>query len=260
MAGATLPAARWSVEPFAAPARAATRAVALAGIITALRAEARADPRPSPRSFARRAQRTARAILRVHGVEIVVSGDPPQGHALIVANHVSYLDPLVVSAVVPCVSIAKGESLGWPLVGPGLRALGVMFVKRGDAYSGARALRAARRALRAGASVLNFPEGTTFDGSQIGDFRRGCFGLARLAGARIVPLHLGYDDPRMPWYGGQTFVPHYWRMAGVPRVVVRVCFGTPLDVLAKDGATELATRCRDAVVALSPRSPPFARA
>jgi len=164
---------------------------------------------------------------------------------------VSYLDPLVVSSVAPCISIAKDETESWPLIGRGLRSLGVLFVRRGDAYSGARALRRARRALGQGAIVLNFPEGTTSDGRTVGPFRRGIFGLARLAGVPIVPLHVAYDHPGVPWYGGQTLAPHYLRLARVPRVEARVRFAAPVFAAPSEDPFMTAARTREIVSALA---------
>jgi 1-acyl-sn-glycerol-3-phosphate acyltransferase len=251
-----------AVEPIAAAvgappgerARAAVRAVGVAAIVARLVVVARATRAASPLAFAERAQRTARAILALHGIDVRTSGRPPAGPVMVVTNHVSYLDPLVVSSVVPCISIAKGETAQWPLIGKGLRALGVVFVRRGDGHNGAVALRHAWHALRAGAPVLNFPEGTTSDGRGVGSFRRGCFGLARLAGVPVVPARIVYDDERVPWYGGQTFMPHYWRLASVPSVVARVCFGEALSArqvaAAVDSDEALACLARAAVAAL----------
>ncbi len=190
-------------------ARAALRACGLAFTVTRLIWSARSDGAPLATAYAPRAQRTAKAILARHGVEVRTHGRPPEGPAVLVANHVSYMDPLVVSAAAPCVSIAKGETADWPLIGRGLSALGVLFVRRGDAHSGAVTL---RRALRA-------------DGAH--------------------------------WYGGQTFLPHYWKLAGVESVIARVFFGDPLPARAAgaddgtDDATQLASRARDAVESLA---------
>jgi 1-acyl-sn-glycerol-3-phosphate acyltransferase len=245
------------VEPRAiSGARAALRACRLAAIVSRLVILGRAERGVSPVGFAHRAQRTANAILDAHGVRVTVSGRVPGAPALIVANHLSYLDPLVVASVAPCVSIAKTETVDWPLIGAGLRALGVVFVRRADPYSGAVALRRAGRALRDGASVLNFPEGTTCDGSEVGSFRRGVFGLARLAGKPIVPARISYGDDRVPWYGGETFVPHYAKVAGLLRVTARVSFGEPLwprdsgGCSSAEAARDLASRARDAVASL----------
>jgi 1-acyl-sn-glycerol-3-phosphate acyltransferase len=232
-------------------ARAALRACGLALTVTRLIWSARADDGPRPTAYPPRAQRTAKAILAGHGVEVRAHGRPPEGPAILVANHVSYLDPLVVSAAAPCISIAKGETADWPLIGRGLSALGVLFVRRGDAYSGAVTLLRALRALRAGATVLNFPEGTTSDGRQVGEFRRGIFGVAALAGVPVVPTRIAYSSEGAHWYGGQTFLPHYWRLAGVPSLIARVVFGDPLSPGARDaGATQLARRAQDAVDSL----------
>jgi lyso-ornithine lipid O-acyltransferase len=227
------------------------RALGLAGAVTRLIAEDGVEPRPTPVELARRAMRTARTILHVHGVDVTWTGPEPRGPCVLVANHVSYIDPLVVAAVFPCVAIAKGETRGWPLIGRGLRALGVVFVQRGDPHSGAVAIRRAWRALRAGATILNFPEGTTTDGRSVGPFQRGIFGLARLAGIPMVPAHVSYDDARVPWFGGQTFAPHYWRLSGVSRLGARVRFGDPLEPSGDEPAQDLARRARAAVASLA---------
>lgn len=107
--------------PIAPTLRKAARAVDLVSIIGRLVGTARAEGTTAPDALASRAVRTARTLLRVHGVEVRSSSAVPEGAFVVAANHVSYLDPLVVSSVVPCISIAKGETAKWPLVGPGCR-------------------------------------------------------------------------------------------------------------------------------------------
>jgi 1-acyl-sn-glycerol-3-phosphate acyltransferase len=229
--------------------RGAWRVAALVAVTTGLMLEDRLRP-ATPAGFAARAERAARRLLALHGAEVEAAGDTPRGAAVVVANHVSYLDPLVVGSLAPCLSIAKGETLDWPLIGPGLRGLGVLFVRRGDAHSGAVVLRRARRALRAGVSVLNFPEGTTSDGRSIAPFRRGIFGLARLCGVPVVPAHVSYDDPRVPWFGEAAFTPQYWRLSCGRRVRVRVHFGAPLEPRPAESDDAFAARARAIVDAL----------
>jgi lyso-ornithine lipid O-acyltransferase len=230
-------------------ARVVTRGAGLVASIAGLILEARLTP-GSTTAFADRANRTARRILEGHGVTVRVAGTLPVGRAIVVTNHVSYLDPLVVSSVVPCRSIAKGETRAWPLVGAGMADLGVLFVRRGDAHSGAVTLRRAMRALADGAAVLNFPEGTTTDGRSIGPFRRGIFGLARLAGVPVVPARLTYDEPAVAWYGGAAFAPHYARLCRVARVTATVRFARPMVVAESDDPTDAAHRARAVIAAL----------
>ena len=167
-------------------------------------------------------------LIRAHGVSIEVAGELPRRPCVLVANHVSYLDAIALLALVPARPIAKGEVGGWPVIGQVARARGVLLVDREDPWSGARALRRSVAALRAGASVLNFPEGTTTRGDEVLHFRRGIFGAARLAQAPIVPVALTYADADAPWVGDQTFLPHYLRTAAKARVPMRVWFGAPL--------------------------------
>ena len=146
-------------------------------------------------------------LCRVHRIEIDVEGTLPDGPAVLVANHRSYLDPLVIAALSACAPIAKQEVAGWPVVGAGARALGVLFVRRDDPWSGARVLRDALRSLEDGVPVLCFPEGTTTTAQHPLPFHRGVFGVARLAGVPIVPIALGYADPAACWVGDDDFLP-----------------------------------------------------
>jgi 1-acyl-sn-glycerol-3-phosphate acyltransferase len=229
--------------------RAAARALGLVGRI----AEAVIDARlcgSSSTAFADRAHRTAARILGDHRVSVETSGPRPIGPVVVVANHVSYLDPLVVSSVVPCLSVAKGEIRSWPLIGRGMMGLGVLFVNRGHAYSGAVVLRRALRALRSGTAVLNFPEGTTSDGANVGPFRRGAFGLARLAGVPVVPARVTYDDARVHWFGGAAFAPHYARLGCIPTLTATIHFGRPIPVGPDDDPAAVASVARGVVASL----------
>jgi 1-acyl-sn-glycerol-3-phosphate acyltransferase len=229
--------------------RVGSRAAGLVAIVAELLLEARLSA-GSTIAFADRAQRTAQRLLDRHGVKVDAIGHRPMGRAVIVTNHVSYLDPLVVSSIVPCLSIAKGETRRWPLIGAALEGLGVLFVRRGDPYSGATTLRKAMRALEDGAAILNFPEGTTSDGRSLGPFLRGAFGLALLAGVPLVPARIAYDDAGVPWFGGAAFVPHYGSLARVPRVTARVRFGAPMTLAPGDDPARVASRAHAIIAAM----------
>lgn len=170
----------------------------------------------------------AQKILSLHRVALEVRGPRPSGPTVIVANHLGYLDPLLVRSVVPVVSIAKAELSGWPYLGRFLAGPEVIFVDRQDPHSGASALRRAARALAAGRSVLNFPEGTTTAGDRLLAFRRGIFGVARRLGVPVVPLSI--ELPReLAWVGAQAFLPHYLTFAGRAETVACLHFGEAFD-------------------------------
>jgi lyso-ornithine lipid O-acyltransferase len=143
----------------------------------------------------------ARRALELHGVELTVHGALPLGPTLLASNHVSWLDPLVVASLLPCVPISKLDVSGWPVVGSLARELGVVFTDRGNPHSGLRVLRTAETALAHGLAVLNFPEGTTTVGQRVLPFRKGLFGIARAAGVPVVPIALAYSTIRPSWPG-----------------------------------------------------------
>jgi lyso-ornithine lipid O-acyltransferase len=132
--------------------------------------------------------------------------------------------------------------------------MGVLFVERGDAFSGARTLLRARRALQAGVTVVNFPEGTNTTGDELLPFKRGMFGLARRMNVPVVPTALMYERREVAWVGDTPFVGHYLRTVGRWRSTrVRVVFGQPLrpDRFATPEALALAAR-EGVLAALAP--------
>ncbi len=182
----------------------------------------------------------SRRVLDLHGVTVDAEGPVPLGPVVLVANHVSWLDPLVVASLVPCAPISKADVSRWPVVGTLAGELGVIFFSRGDARSGARVLRAASAALERGVPVLNFPEGTTTTGGTVLPFRKGVFGLALRSKLPVVPIALRYDPPDLAWVGEEAFLPHYLRLATGRRAQVQVRLGAPILPASNEDASDLA--------------------
>ncbi|MEZ4454342.1 MAG: lysophospholipid acyltransferase family protein [Nannocystaceae bacterium] len=222
---------------------------------TLLAESRRPPPRPSVGRHRERAellQRLAASICDQHRVIVRVHGEPPRRPSILVANHLSYLDPVVLLSLAPALPIAKAELAEWPILGRWIEATGALFVDRGRVASGVRILRGALEILRSGGSILNFPEGTTTAGDRILPFRRGIFGLARLAGVDVVPVKITYDSPELAWVGDDAFLPHYLRVAGRSLSTAFVAFRPPIAADRGD-ADALARLARAAL--LSPRSP-----
>lgn len=193
---------------------------------------------------ARTAHRLSRRVLDINGVHVSVRGSVPAGPVVLVCNHLGYLDPIVLGALLPLAAVAKSELSGWPFLGRIAAHVGTLFVRRGSSHHGAVVLRRALRRLAAGIPVLNFPEGTTTDGSgPLLPFRRGLFGIARWAGVRVVPVGLGLDPEDAAWVGGAPFLPHYWQLTSRPVVRALVRFGEPVDA----GHFASAQACADEV-------------
>jgi 1-acyl-sn-glycerol-3-phosphate acyltransferase len=193
----------------------------------------------------------SRQALAVHGLAIRYAGEPPpDGPALVVVNHLSYLDPLVVATAVACVPVSKADLASWPVLGAVARRTGVLFVARDSASSRRRVMDEAEAALAAGARVLNFPEGTTSDGSTVRPFRRGMFAVAQRLGIPVLPVGLVYDPPELAWTGDATFVPHYLRFSALARPSAAVTLGVPIPSRAYPDPQALADAARAQVMGL----------
>ena len=203
----------------------AALALEMAGRLALLRA---LEDEPSLTSRAAVLQEISRVLLRLHCIEACEHGSPPEGPALIVSNHVSYLDPLVILARAPALPVAKEEVRAWPVIGRLCERSGVRFVARARAVSGASVLRTMARALLEGASVLNFPEGTTTDGSRVLPLKAACFAAARIARVPVVPVALRWETKELSWTGDASFLPHYLEVAGRSRIFVSLRWGEPL--------------------------------
>ncbi|MBK9036561.1 MAG: 1-acyl-sn-glycerol-3-phosphate acyltransferase [Myxococcales bacterium] len=223
-------------------ARAAVTTLAAVGEARIARAAA------TPAAQARALSSTVAELCAIHGVDVEVDGALPDWPCLMVANHLSYLDPLAILARAPALPLAGADVAAWPIVGTAATALGVHFVDRDRPLARARALRTALATLRAGVSVLNFPEGATTDGTRVLRFRRGGFGLAMLARVPVVPIAIRCSEPALAWADGRAFLPHYWRLSTRrlhARVHLQVC--AALWPHADDAPDDLARRARHAI-------------
>jgi 1-acyl-sn-glycerol-3-phosphate acyltransferase len=220
------------------------------GLFEAL-AELGAARTARPRSTLEAAHRLAAAVGivgRAHDVTVTVTGDVPRGVALIVANHVGYLDPVAILPVCPAIPVAAGAVATWPIAGPIASALRVAFVARADGMARVRTLRRVHALLASGVPVLNFPEGTATGGDGVQPFHRGTFGVAQRLGVPVVPVAIRYADPSLAWRDDATFVRHYLHLVRRPRVAIELAFGAPMPPRAGELAEDVAARARNAIV------------
>lgn len=152
--------------------------------------------------------RWARRLLPALGVSLRVQGHLRPDLPLWVANHLSWVDPLVLMSLRPMGTVAKGEVAGYPLLGRWARRSGIHFVDRGDPASRAAALAAFTGALREGRSMLLFPEGTTTRGERLAPFYEGGLRAAHALGMPAQPLRISSPGPHYPWTGDETLIPH----------------------------------------------------
>jgi 1-acyl-sn-glycerol-3-phosphate acyltransferase len=159
----------------------------------------------------------SRAKLVVAGSVSGVSGSGAA--ALIVANHVSWLDPLVMAAALPCRLLAKREVQEWPVIGMLAAGSGALFIDRDRLSALPGAVDAMARTLGEGHPVMALPEGTTWCGREMGSFRPAVFQAALDAEAPVRPVALRYVDIDGALATGSTFVGDDTLLASIQRVV-----------------------------------------
>ncbi|GLW08931.1 1-acyl-sn-glycerol-3-phosphate acyltransferase [Microtetraspora sp. NBRC 13810] len=176
----------------------------------------------------------ARLVLLALGVRIDLryEAEPPgrtkDGVApLLVANHTSWLDPLIFAAAVPGRLLAKREVREWPLIGLLATAAGVLFIDRERLTALPQAVGQVAGALREGHPVVAFPEGTTWCGRGMGRFRPAVFQAALDADAPVLPVALRFLDGDAPttaaaFVGEDTLVASMLRVIAVRRLVAEV--------------------------------------
>jgi 1-acyl-sn-glycerol-3-phosphate acyltransferase len=164
-------------------------------------------------------------VQRLMGIRVRWEGAPPEGPSLLMGNHRSYVDAVLMPAKHPVAFVARSESRNWPIIGWGASALKTIWVNRKDRESRRNTRFAVRERLDAGMGIVVFPEGTTHRGPELGPYRPSMFAIAADGGFPITPIAIEYRDPSIAWVGDDTFIPHAWKHLGKRWTDVTVCFG-----------------------------------
>jgi lyso-ornithine lipid O-acyltransferase len=195
----------------------------------------------------------ARRSLRVFSVTFESHGPCPQA-GLLVCNHLSYLDILVLVALTPAVFVSKSEVKNWPVFGWFARRSGTLFVDRSRRRDVTRMNAEIQHALDGGNVVVLFPEGTSWNGREILPFKSSL--LEPIVGAthplsvgRITyALEAGSVENDVCYWGDMTFFPHLVNLMKQRRVSARVGFA-PVSKPASE-RKELARQLHAEVVRL----------
>jgi 1-acyl-sn-glycerol-3-phosphate acyltransferase len=178
-----------------------------------------------------------RRLCRGLALRIEVRGDPG-APALLVANHVSWLDIPVIGGCGPITFLSKAEVRSWPLVGWMSSVAGTLFMRRGAHEAGAITAQIAGQ-IQSGRSVVIFPEGTTSDGKGLLRFHPRLFAVAQQAGVPVRPVALRYGsnespDTVAPFIGDDMLMPHLLRVLRSPGIRVQISFLPELDARQRD--------------------------
>ncbi|GLU30490.1 lysophospholipid acyltransferase family protein [Trinickia caryophylli] len=210
-------------------------------------------PRLSPARRTQRIRAWSLKLLRLAGMRLVVHHDErrlEQG-ALVVGNHISWIDIYVINAWRPTPFVSKAEVRKWPVVGWLAHRLGTVFVHREKRKDAHRTMHEMAARLQRGEVMCMFAEGTTSNGLDLLPFHANLFQAAVSAGSAVQPVCLLYEDAS----GRQTTAPAYIDEITLGESVSAVLRAAPLTahlyigepIEAGTDRRALAARAREAV-------------
>nr|WP_301288281.1 lysophospholipid acyltransferase family protein [Natronospira proteinivora] len=191
------------------------------------------------------ARASARGLLRLLGLRIQAHGLPslPPGRCIVVANHASYLDGILLTAILPprFTFVIKREMADFPLVGLLLRRLGSLFVDRGGNSARASAdSHAILQGAAQGKAIGIFPEGTFKRQSGLLPFRSGAFVTAVKHGIPICPITINGTRRALP-------AQSYCILAGT-RIVITMHQPLIPELRSRQERLRLQTQAREAIL------------
>ncbi|WP_207000536.1 lysophospholipid acyltransferase family protein [Trinickia mobilis] len=191
-------------------------------------------------------------MLRLAGMRLVVHNDEARlDHgALVVGNHVSWIDIYVINAWRPTPFVSKAEIRNWPVVGWLAHQLGTVFIQREKRSDAKRIMHELADRLSSGELMCVFPEGTTSDGLALLPFHANMFQAAVSAGCPVQPICLMYEDAR----GRQSTAPAYIGDMSLADSLNAVLRGGPLTAHLYVGAPIVAGPDRRSLAAQAQES------
>ena len=204
-------------------------------------------------------QQWSAGLLRTMGMELYqerhwhtqlsVESNP----LLLISNHVSWLDILVIQAIYPCYFVAKVEVKKWPVLGRLIQGCGVIFVDRSSTNSAHKMVDEVSKLLRQGYAVAGFPEGTSSQGYAVSHFHANLFEAAISCEALVQPLALRYVNPQSgvlceaaAFVGDMGFAKSLHGVLRQPSTLINVSIGDSISPLGHSRKS-LAQLCQQTV-------------
>ena len=176
----------------------------------------------------------ARALAWIMGLSIHVRNTPPVGPFLLIANHLSYVDILVLGSQLNCAFVAKSEVATWPILGFISASMNTIFIDRKRKRDLLRAMSIAQATLDQGLGLVVFAEGTSTGGGKPIPFKSS---MLDFAARQRMPVHYAsieyevapHERPvreSVCWWGAMTFPDHLFRLLQLSEFQAHLTFGT----------------------------------
>jgi 1-acyl-sn-glycerol-3-phosphate acyltransferase len=214
-----------------------------------------------------------RSILNIKVTVIGEEAELERGGYVIICNHVSYVDGIVLGSIFPILFVSKREVKNWPIIGQWNTLCGTVFINRQRKGQVAALVNEMTRKLGQQANILLFPEGTSTNGEHLLPFQTAPLAAPLRNRAIIVPVTLAYtsieDQPvtarnrdLIYWHGDMDFFTHFWKLLSLRGVDVLVTIQPRIECFQYEdtsaGRKRLAQDCYDRVLGkqMASDSPP----
>ena len=206
----------------------------------------------------------SRWVLRLCGARLRVSGQPLTADLartgmtpgtngrLLLSNHISWIDIFAINAAMPCRFVAKADIVRWPIIGPMVGHSGTLFIERGRRRAVSEVNEAVQDHLRAGESIVVFPEGTTTRGDRLLRFHSNLVAPAIEVGCEVWPVGLSYRERGLysdsaAFVGDMGLVTSLINILLSDRLEIEVAFLPALPVSARENRHVLARAAQAAL-------------
>jgi 1-acyl-sn-glycerol-3-phosphate acyltransferase len=241
-------------------ARFPLRTAGFVGLTLSLYAALEADTALSPDAeravvLSRWIARYGRGLLRLYGVRVLACipmlnaigtypGTDARGRGRIfVMNHRSGLDVPITLSHFDATIVSRADLARWPVIGMAARRVGTLFVDRASRRSGAEVTQRMIESIERGRAIMVYPEGTTYAGDEVRNFRVGAFTVAERTGAEVVPVGLAYGGDSSAFVD-ESFPEHMKRISRAPATVAALVAGEPMASTLRAEALRAAARER----------------
>jgi 1-acyl-sn-glycerol-3-phosphate acyltransferase len=213
-------------------------------------------PRLSKAEREARVKAWAQQLLQRMGIALQLHGAPAAGPVLLAANHISWLDIVVMHAAGHCRFISKSAVRHWPLIGLLASGAGTLFIERESRRDAMRVVHHMAECLQAGDVLAVFPEGTTGNGLEVLPFHANLLQAAIVTGAPVQPVALRFVDAQSgqtrlePCYvGDDTLLESLWRTLASSGLQAVLRFGEPQAAQGRE-RRQWAADLRESIIAL----------
>lgn len=195
----------------------------------------------------------ARTLAATMGMRVTCEGTPPEGAFVLVSNHMSYMDIILIASRLDAAFVAKADLHGWPLLGRAFAAADTIFIDRGRRRDLVRVMDRMDAQLARGLGVVVFPEGTSGRGDEVLPFKPSLLQLAARDGRAVHWACIGYRsrdgqpkaEDAICWWGDAPFTPHIIGLLGMPGFDATLQFGS--ESVQHNDRKQLATALREAI-------------